>query len=53
MVLEGMNNEHIVIVHVTRRTNMGLARKILKKSLPKEVSERITFLMSRRLIEEQ
>jgi len=53
MVLEGMKNEHIVIVHVTRRTNMGEARKILKKTLPKDIIDRITFLMSRRLIEEQ
>jgi len=51
-VLEGMNNERIVIIHVTRRTNMGAARKILRKTLPKDVLGRITFLMSRRHIEE-
>jgi len=52
-VLEGMRNEHIVLVHVTRRTNMAEARKILKHSLPKETAERITFLMSRKYIEEE
>jgi len=51
-VLEGMNNEHIIIIHVTRRTNMAVARKILRKTLPKEVLGKITFLMSRRYIEE-
>jgi ribonuclease Z len=51
-VLEGMNNEHIVLVHVTRRTNMAEARKILRKSLRKEILDRITFLMSRKYIEE-
>lgn len=52
-VLEGMNNEKIIIVHVTRRTNVGAARKLLRKSLPKDVLDRITFLMSRRYIEEE
>ena len=45
-VLEGMNNERIIIIHVTRRTNMSVARKLLKKSLPKDTADRITFLMS-------
>ena len=49
-VLEGMKNEHIVIVHVTRRTNMAEARKLLKNSLRKEIAERITFLMSRKYL---
>lgn len=52
-VLEGMNNEHIIIIHVTRRTNMSQARRILKKTLPKETLERITFLMSKKYIEQE
>lgn len=52
MVLEGMACERIIIIHVTRRTNMASARKILRKSLPKDVLDRITFLMSRQHIEE-
>ena len=52
-VLEGMNNEHIIIVHVTRRTNMSQARRILKKTLPKATLERITFLMSKKYIEQE
>ncbi len=51
-VLDGMANEKIVLIHVTRRTNMGLARKILRKTLPKDILNRITFLMSRKYIEE-
>ncbi len=51
-VLEGMACERIIVIHVTRRTNMASARKLLRKSLPKDVLERITFLMSRRHIEE-
>jgi hypothetical protein len=31
---------------------MAAARKILRKTLPKDVLERITFLMSRQHIEE-
>lgn len=52
-VLEGMNNEHIIIVHVTRRTNMSAARKIMRKTLSRDVFERVTFLMSRKHIEQE
>lgn len=52
-VLEGMNNEHIVLIHVTRRTNMTEARKLLRKTLPAATLERISFLMSRKYIEEE
>jgi ribonuclease Z len=51
-MLEGMNNERIIIIHVTRRTNLGLARKLLKKKLPPEMRDKITFLMSRQHVEE-
>ncbi len=51
-VLEGMACERFVIIHVTRRTNMGSARRTLRKALPKHIHDRITFLMSRKYIEE-
>ncbi len=51
-VLEGMNNEKIIIVHVTRRTNMAQARKLLRKELPKDIHDRVTFFMSRKYVEE-
>jgi ribonuclease Z len=51
-MLAPMNNEKIVITHVTRRTNLGLARRQLKKVLPPEILEKVTFLMSRRHVED-
>jgi ribonuclease Z len=51
-VLEGMENERIIIVHVTRRTNLTAARKVLRKALDKRTLERVTFLMSRRHVGE-
>lgn len=51
-VLEGTNNQRIVLTHVTRRTYLAEARKILRKTLPAEVYERTAFLMSRKHIEE-
>ncbi len=50
-LLEGMNNDLIVLTHLTRRTNMAEARKILRKTLSKEVMEKVVFLMSRKFIE--
>ena len=50
-VLEGCNNERIVLTHVTRRTNLTAARKILKKTLPKAIHDRTTFLMSRKHVQ--
>ncbi len=51
-VLEGMENERIILIHVTRRTNMTEARKMLRKALRKDILERVTFLMSRKYVEE-
>jgi len=52
-VLDGMSCERIVIIHVTRRTNMGAARRLMRKTLPADVLDRITFLMSRKYIEQE
>jgi ribonuclease Z len=51
-MLEGMNNPHVLLIHLTRRTNMAAARRILRKTLKKDILERVTFLMSRKTIEE-
>ena len=51
-VLEGMNNLHIVIIHVTRRTNMAAASKLLRNTLDADTAKRVTFLMDRRNVEE-
>ena len=52
-VLEGMNNERIILVHLTRRTNMATARRILRKALPAAALERVTFLMGRRQLDQE
>ena len=52
-MLEGMSNAKIILVHLTRRTNMAAARRILRKTLHKDILERVTFLMSRKSIEEE
>jgi len=52
-VLEGTENQRIIITHLTRRTNLAEARRILKKALPKETYERISFLMSWRHVQEE
>jgi ribonuclease Z len=51
-MLEGMKNEKVVIIHVTRRTNLSAARAMLKAELPAQTLERVTFLMGRKYIEE-
>jgi ribonuclease Z len=45
-MLEASQSERIVITHVTRRTNLAEARKILRKALPGPVMQRVGFLMS-------
>jgi ribonuclease Z len=47
-VLEGMTNERIILTHLTRRTNMGFARKQLKRVLDKPTLDRVSFLMDRK-----
>ncbi len=46
-VMERLRNPHIVLTHVTRRTGMGEAKKILRRVLRPEDHERTTFLMDR------
>jgi ribonuclease Z len=47
MLLQKLNNEHIVITHTTQRTPMSEIRKILKKAMPKDKYDKITILMAR------
>ncbi len=47
-LLDKMNNEHIIITHITQRTPMREIRKILKDALPKDKYEKITLLMAKR-----
>ena len=48
ILLDKMNNEHIIITHITQRTPMRKIRKILKDALPKDKYDRITLLMAKR-----
>jgi ribonuclease Z len=47
-LLANLNNQHIVITHTTQRTAMHEIRKTLSKTLPKEIFDKITLLMSKR-----
>jgi len=51
-VLEGMSNERIIIVHVTKRTNLAVGRELLRKTLSKDVMDRVSFLMGKRQSEQ-
>lgn len=43
-----LKTEHVVLSHISRRTSMGMAKRVLRKLLRKEDFERLTFLMDRR-----
>jgi len=47
-VLEEMENEHIILTHLSRRTDIHIAKKMVAETLSEEVAERVTFLMDRR-----
>ena len=40
-------NEHVMLIHLSRRTSLRLARKMLRERLSKEQYQRISFLMAR------
>ena len=48
ILLQKMQNEHIIIIHATQRTGMKEIHRILKNAMPKEILDRITFLMNRK-----
>ena len=43
-----LQNEHIVITHMTQRTSMGEIRRILKQKIPPECCDKIVLLMDGR-----
>ena len=47
-LLERMNNEHILITHLTQRTSISEARKILQEKLPSSVQKKVILLMDYR-----
>jgi len=48
-VLENMENEYIVLTHLSRRTDIGLARKMVNNTLPGDLAQKVLFLMERPL----
>ncbi len=46
-VLTRMENEHIILTHLSRRTDLKLARHLVREKLPAEVAAKIIFLMAR------
>ena len=45
-LVEGLENEHIIVTHLTQRTGIGEIRKIMKKKLSKEIADKVTILMA-------
>jgi len=46
-VLEKMNNQHILLTHMSRRTDFRLAKKLIHQKLSPELAEKVHFLMER------
>ena len=44
-LVEGLDNEHIIMTHLTQRTHMSEVRKIMREKLGEELCSRITVLM--------
>ena len=44
-ILPRLNNKHVVLTHVSRRTGVRRARSLLKKSVHEELLENVSFLM--------
>ena len=47
-LVERLENEHIIIAHLTQRTPMHEARKMLKKALPSDIHDKVIVLMDRK-----
>ena len=47
-LVERLDNEVIIISHLTQRTSLGEIRKMLKKALPKAIYDKTIILMDRR-----
>ena len=46
-LLPKLENEHIVLTHLSRRTDMQMAKKMVQKNLAPELVKKIHFLMAR------
>jgi ribonuclease Z len=43
-----IQSEHVLVFHISRRTSLSMARKVLRSLLKKSDMDRITFLMDRK-----
>ena len=48
-----ITNEHIILTHLSRRTDITMARKMVNQILPPELAERVRFLMERPHLEKK
>jgi ribonuclease Z len=46
-LLPKMESKYILLTHLSRRTELNLARKMAYETLPEELAERVVFLMDR------
>jgi len=47
-LIERMENEHVIVTHLSQRIGVGQAKAILKKTLSKEAYKKTTLLMDRK-----
>lgn len=47
-MLGRMNNEYVILTHLTQRTSIGQARDMLKKKLPEDIFKKVIILMDRK-----
>ena len=47
-LLERMNNDHIIITHLTQRTSIAEAAKMLREKLDPQIYKKVQFLMDRK-----
>ncbi|MBI9017816.1 MAG: MBL fold metallo-hydrolase [Phycisphaerae bacterium] len=45
--LEKSSNQYVILTHLSRRTDIRLAKKMLKSTLSKDLYSKVTFLMDR------
>jgi ribonuclease Z len=47
-LLERMNNQYVIMTHLTQRTSVGQAKAMLRKRLPAEIFKKVIVLMDRK-----
>jgi len=47
-LIEGLNNDHVIITHTTQRTGLNIVRRILRQALPEKIAPKVQLLMERR-----